>query len=294
MSASPLVRNGDSALSEKTNPGLTEEEYQCFCEKLESLSGIRLGEGKLYLVNSRLSRLMNRFACASVSDLVKKFDANPRGDLVTAIIDAMTTNETKWFRDGYPFDALSKIILPEWVQQGKSQAEIYSAACSFGQEAYSISMVCEEFSRKPLKGSAPKVRIVGSDISSETIDRAARGIYENTELARGLTPVQAGAHFDDLGDGTLRVAEPIRRRVRFVRRNLFDSMLAVGRFDVIFCRNVLIYFGSERKHQVLSNILSVLNTNGYLIVGGSESLGEVADQFEMITVPGGVIYRYTK
>ncbi|MBE1274690.1 CheR family methyltransferase [Enterovibrio baiacu] len=272
-----------------TNIAITEQEYRDFCKYLESKCGIVLGDSKQYLVRSRLSPLLTRYKLASMSELFQLVLTNRNRDLAVAAIDAMTTNETLWFRDTYPFEVLANKLLPE-VAESKRPIKIWSAASSSGQEPYSIAMTIQEvLAKRP--GLFQSAQITGTDISSTMLDNCRAGIYDNLALSRGLSPERKRKFFEDAGEGRMKVNDSLKRMVTFKPQNLMESYGLLGKFDIIFCRNVLIYFSPEMKAKVLNQMASSLNPGGYLLLGASESLTGLTDRFEMIRCNPGIIYR---
>ncbi|OIN07733.1 CheR family methyltransferase [Oceanisphaera psychrotolerans] len=267
----------------------TDEQYRIFCQFLETSTGIVLSDGKQYLVKSRLSPLLARFQIASLGELIDRAMSVRERELKTAVIDAMTTNETLWFRDGYPFTLLADKLFPELAKPGKS-LKIWSAASSSGQEPYSIAITAQEYqARRP--GSLPGLQIVATDISTGMLEQCKSGIYDSLSLARGLSPERRKQFFTPLADGKMQLQPRIRNMVSFRAFNLLDSYSLLGKFDLIFCRNVLIYFSPENKSRILKQFAAALNPGGYLLLGASESLTGLSDKFEMIRCNPGIIYR---
>ncbi|AEY02469.1 chemotaxis protein methyltransferase CheR [Oceanimonas sp. GK1] len=267
----------------------TDEQYLAFCRFLESNTGIVLGNSKQYLVKSRLAPLLARFGIASMGELLERSMQLRERELKTAVIDAMTTNETLWFRDVYPFVQLSERLFPELAKPGKS-LRIWSAACSSGQEPYSIAMTAQEYSaRRP--GALPGLQILATDISATMLEHCKTGIYDSLSLARGLSPERRSRFFTPLSEGRMQLQAGIRNMVSFRSYNLLDSYASLGKFDIIFCRNVLIYFSPENKSKILNQFAGALNPGGYLLLGASESLTGLSDRFEMIRCTPGIIYR---
>ncbi|MDD1783296.1 protein-glutamate O-methyltransferase [Enterovibrio sp. ZSDZ35] len=272
-----------------TNIAITDQEYRDFCKYLEAKCGIVLGDSKQYLVRSRLSPLLTRFSLSSMTELFQLVLSNRNRDLAVAAIDAMTTNETLWFRDGYPFDVLANRLLPE-IGESKRPIKIWSAASSSGQEPYSMAMTIQEVqTKKP--GMLGSVSITATDISSTMLENCRAGVYDNLALSRGLSPERKRQFFEDVGDGRMKIKDPLKRMVTFKPQNLMDSYGLLGKFDIIFCRNVLIYFSPEMKSQVLNQMAGSLNPGGYLLLGASESLTGLTDRFEMIRCNPGIIYK---
>jgi chemotaxis protein methyltransferase CheR len=269
---------------------LSDDLYKQFSNFLAVQSGIVLGDNKQYLVKSRLSPLMTQFGIESLSDLVTRAMSVRERDLKMAVVDAMTTNETLWFRDTYPFQLLTDKIFPELGKSGRP-IKIWSAASSSGQEPYSIAMTAlEQQVKKP--GTLPGgVQIVGTDISSTMLNQCKEGVYDSLALARGLSPERKKLFFEPYDDNKMRVVERVRKLTTFRPLNLLESYSLLGKFDIIFCRNVLIYFAPEVKSKILNQFAGSLNPGGYLMLGASESLAGLTDKFEMVRCNPGIIYK---
>lgn len=269
---------------------INDQEYREFCRFLEAQCGIVLGDSKQYLVRSRLSPLVSQFSLSSLSELLQVVNTGRNRELRVAAVDAMTTNETLWFRDIYPYTVLSDRILPE-LAANKRPIKIWSSASSSGQEPYSIAMtVLETQNRRPGMLANP-VQITATDISQTMLETCRSGAYDNLALSRGLSMERRRMFFEDNGDGRLKVNDKVKRMVNFRPQNLKDSYALLGKFDVIFCRNVLIYFSPEMKAKVLNQMAASLNPGGYLLLGASESLTGLTDKFEMIRCNPGIIYK---
>lgn len=270
---------------------LSDDIYKQFSDFLEVQCGIVLGDNKQYLVKSRLIPLMTQFSILELSDLIHQSMSYKNRELRTAVIDAMTTNETLWFRDKYPFELLSQKIFPEMLAKKKS-LKIWSAASSSGQEAYSIAMTAMEYQKqKAVLGM--NVQIVGTDISNTMLEQCKKGMYDTLALSRGLSDERKRQFFDSVNDGTgkFQVKAEVKKMTNFRSYNLLDSYSILGKFDIIFCRNVLIYFSSEVKSKILNQFGSALNPGGYLILGASESITGLTDKFDMIRCNPGIIYK---
>ncbi|WP_413110730.1 CheR family methyltransferase [Thaumasiovibrio sp. DFM-14] len=269
---------------------ISEQDYREFSRFLESQCGIVLGDSKQYLVRSRLSPLMTRFAAESLSVLLRMAIKGYNRELKIAVIDAMTTNETLWFRDNYPYTVLSEQLLPALAEK-RRPLKIWSAASSSGQEPYSIAMTILETQAKRPGLLTFGTQITATDISMSMLENCKHAVYDRLSLGRGLSDERKRRFFEDVGDGKMRVMDNVRRMVNFRHLNLLESYGLLGRFDVIFCRNVLIYFSPELKAQILNQMAACLNPGGYLILGASESLTGLTDKFEMVRCNPGIIYR---
>lgn len=264
-------------------------EYNTFRRYLEDACGIVLGENKHYLVTSRLKRVTEEFSFSTLSEMMATLVKGNDRQLREKVIDAMTTNETMWFRDVYPFEILKKELLPE-LAKNNSPIRIWSAASSTGQEAYSISMTTSEFKLANPGKLTSNVEIVGTDISQTVVNKAKQGRYDELSVVRGLSPERRDKFFTHNGD-EWTINHNIMQRTRFTELNLLNNYSLLGRFDIIFCRNVLIYFSSEMKKDILERMGKILKPGGTLILGGSESPTGYTKVFSMERYPDGVVYR---
>jgi len=269
---------------------LDDSSYQQFRTFLEQQCGIVLGDNKQYLVKSRLSPLMNKFDIDSLGELVKKTLAPVERQLRAAVIDAMTTNETLWFRDDYPYKLLKSKILPEFADR-RTPIKIWSAASSSGQEPYSIAMSVLEYKQSNPGAFSRGVEIIGTDISATMLEHCKYGHYDNLALARGLSTERKDKFFESGDNGMLKVKDEVKNMVSFRPLNLLNSYSLLGRFDIVFCRNVLIYFSPEIKSQIIGQIHGVLNNSGYLFLGASESISGLSDDFNMLRCNPGIVYQ---
>ena len=265
------------------------EQFRVFLEKA---CGILLGENKQYLVSSRLNKLMEQQGIKSLGELVQRIQSQPRGGLREQVVDAMTTNETLWFRDTYPFEVLKNKVIPEFIKNNPGQRlRIWSAACSSGQEPYSISMSIDEFERGNLGQLKMGAQIVATDLSGSMLTNCKTGEYDSLAIGRGLSQERLQRYFDTKGPGRWAVKAPIRSRVEFRSFNLLDSYAALGKFDIVFCRNVLIYFSAQVKKDILMRIHGTLKPGGYLFLGASEALNGLPDHYQMVQCSPGIIYQ---
>lgn len=269
---------------------LDEKSYHQFRTFLEQQCGIVLGEKKQYLVKSRLAPLMSKFDVSSLSELVNRTLSPVERQLRAAVIDAMTTNETLWFRDDYPFKLLQSKLLPDFADR-KTPVKIWSAASSSGQEPYSIAMSVLEYQQRNPGAFARGVQVVGTDISSTMLEHCKYGHYDSLALARGLSEERKRQFFENGDNGMLKVKDQVKKMVNFRPLNLLNSYNLMGRFDIVFCRNVLIYFSPEIKAQIISQIHGTLNDGGYLFLGASESLSGLSDSFNMLRCNPGIVYQ---
>jgi len=250
---------------------ITAKEYSDFQHFLSQECGIEIGENKQYLVKNRLSHVIQEFGLSSFSELLSQLHAGSRYALRLRprVIDAMTTNETFWFRDDRQFDALRQEVLPELLQHKRGAIRIWSAACSSGQEPYTMSLCIEEMQKtQALKGS---VQIVGTDISESILNEARRAMYSDLDIKRGLDTHLQASYFTHCEQG-YQLKSEIMRRVRFQQLNLLQSFTHLGQFDIIFCRNVLIYFSDKVKRDILQRMLGILEPGGALFLSSTESV----------------------
>ena len=272
-----------------TDSSLPAKDYDTFRKYLEDACGIVLGENKHYLVTSRLKRVTEEFSFPSLTEMMQSLTSGNDRKLREKVIDAMTTNETMWFRDTYPFEILKNDLYPE-LGKSRQPVRIWSAASSTGQEAYSISMTTSEFQQSRPGVLSADVEIVGTDISQTVVNQAKKAEYDELSVIRGLSPERRDRFFTRQGDHW-QVKPDITRRTRFTELNLLNNYSLLGKFDIIFCRNVLIYFSSELKTDILERMAQILKPNGYLILGGSESPTGYTKAFEMVRFSSGVVYR---
>lgn len=272
------------------NKDLSTNGYIQFSQFLEHQCGIVLGANKQYLVRSRLSSLLYDHPYDNLDALVEQAISGRDRSLLQIVIDAMTTNETLWFRDSYPYDLLIKSILPD-IAAKKGRARIWSAACSSGQEPYSIAMSALEAQRGSLNGNRLNVEIIGTDLSASMLEKCREGRYDELSLARGLSMERRQRYFSQHPSGMLEVKPEVKRMVSFRSFNLLHSYSSLGQFDVVFCRNVLIYFSAEVKQKILQQIAALLAPGGILFLGASESISVAGNLFDMIKCSPGLYYK---
>lgn len=269
---------------------LDSRSYNEFREFLERQCGIVLGDNKLYLVKSRLGPLMAKFGIATLAELVQRSMQISERAIRSAVIDAMTTNETLWFRDTYPFELLYNRVFPEYKNQ-RTPLKIWSSASSSGQEPYSIAMTYLEFKAKNPGALPGGIQIIGTDISNKVLEQSKEALYDKLSLARGLSMERRQKFFVNADEGQARLKDEVRKLVQFRHLNLLDSYSLLGKFDIIFCRNVLIYFAPDLKRKILAQFKQSLNPEGYLFLGASESISGISEDFDMIRCSPGIIYR---
>ncbi len=266
-------------------------EYLAFCDYLEKSSGITLGENKAYLVKNRLRPILEEHNVESLSEATNLIKSGRDPKLKLEIIDAMTTNETSWFRDQYPFEYLHDVLLPKLTGNRMSTPRIWSAACSYGHEAYSISMIIEEFMMRNPGCFPGGIQIIGTDISSRVVKSATAAEYDYLSMSRGLSEERKKKYFTKSENEIYKLNDKIKCRTRFQNLNLLESYATLGKFDIIFCRNVLIYFSSENKAEIMNKFAKSMHSDGVLILGASETVTNHSNAFEMVKCPRGVVYK---
>lgn len=275
---------------------ISAEEIRVLTQYIYAISGVSLDASKAYLLETRLRHLLQKYACRSYLDLHSKAQADRSGGLEKEIVDAITTNETLFFRDSAPFELFKHKILPELID-ARSRAfsgrpvplRIWSAACSTGQEVYSIAIALRE-ALGNLAGY--QISILGTDISDEAVAKASYGKYNRFEIERGLPPAVLHKYFTAMGDGW-KIRDEIRAMAVFKKFNLMKPFTGVGRFDVVFCRNVAIYFTAADKRAVFEKIAGVLEPDGALLIGSTESLSGVTPAFEPRRYMRSIFYQPT-
>jgi len=257
------------------------EEYQFFVDFVSRRLGHELGPDKQYLVESRIQQFLRPELFAGLGDLIANLKIGSDQCLERKVIDALTVNETFFFRDETPFQFLRNVILPQIKQQAAKKIspdhslKVWSAACSSGQEAYSIAMLLYEDGF----ASAPWVpSIVATDVCSWAIDQGRKGTYSDFEVGRGLGEQRKLEHFVHQGD-CWGIKPRLKDMVQFAHFNLLEKFPPQAPFDVIFCRNVLIYFDVSNKKKVLETIANSLKPHGWLILGGTETAMGLCDRF---------------
>lgn len=271
-----------------TEKEFDQHHYISFSHFLEKACGIVLGNNKQYLVRSRLTPVIKLFGCMSINVFIDSVIQGNQQHRVAAV-EAMTTNETLWFRDNYPFKLLENPILNQFSNK-KTALRIWSAACSSGQEAYSVAMTTLNFKKQQPNKFSAGVEIIGTDISQEMLQRCRAAEYDQLAISRGLPNQFKSDFFDTVDNGNLRLKSQVKALAKFRSINLLDSYSSLGKFDIIFCRNVLIYFSHEVKMQILQKIAACLQDDGILFLGASESISGLTDKFVMVRCNPGLYY----
>jgi chemotaxis protein methyltransferase CheR len=273
---------------------ITSVEFKLLRDYIEEHCGICLGEEKAYLIETRLAGLMVENGCPDFGSFYRLARSEASPTLREKIIDAMTTNETLWFRDIHPFTILQEQLLPvlaEEVRDGRRfRIRIWSAACSTGQEPYSIAMAVQEFCRTHPWVRPSHFEIVASDISPSALFLAKMGRYDENAMRRGLSEEMRARYFTQEGQAW-KVVPDLQALVSFRKFNLQDPMDALGHFDIVFCRYVAIYFAEGFKRRIFGGIARLLTPSGHLFVSAVESLRGITDAFTPLTFAGGLYYQ---
>jgi len=273
---------------------VTPEEFKAFSQYILDISGISLGVGKEYLLETRLTQLMGTLNCSSYAQLLQKAKVDIKKKIENQIIDAISTNETYFFRDKSPFDLLQYKIIPDLIDSktkknpvSKPSLKLWSAANSTGQEIYSIAMTLIEMG---ITQDNYNIQLIGTDISDAAIAQASYGVYNKFEITRGLDPRRLNRHFTPYEDG-YKIRDRVRAMVTFRKMNLMKPFVGLGKFDIILCRNVMIYFTTQDRKRIYQNISKVLNPDGYMLIGSTESLVNEIDLFQPKKYLNSVFYQ---
>jgi chemotaxis protein methyltransferase CheR len=263
------------------------ENLRFLCRTIYEDSGILVDESKAYLLEARLTPIAKGESDGTLDGLCHLIRANSTPGIRRKVVEAMTTNETLFFRDARPFEALQGQVIPQLVQKkaGQRRLRVWCAACSSGQEPYSLAMMWLEMAI-----SGWSIDILGTDLSEEVLAKAQGGRYSLLEVNRGLPAKYLVKYFTRMNMEWELKAE-VRRMVRWQKFNLKDSMRSLGEFDLVLCRNVLIYFDLETKRRILEGIRQVLVKDGYLILGGSETTLNVDERFTRTQFGLAVMYQ---
>ncbi len=271
------------------------EEFKIFSKYILDISGIALDIGKEYLLETRLNPLLAKYNASTYAELLHKAKMNLKKEIENEIIDAISTNETYFFRDKSPFELLQHKIFPDLIDKRtqrnasiKPVIRLWSAANSTGQEIYSIAMTLLEMGVTTDKYN---IKLFGTDISDAAIAYASYGLYNKFEVARGLDPRRLTRYFDKKED-RFKIRDEIRVMAQFQKMNLMKPFVGLGKFDIILCRNVMIYFTTEDRRKIYQNISKVLEPDGYLLIGSTESLANDIDLFASKKYLNSVFYQF--
>ncbi len=269
------------------------DELTVVAKYVHEQTGIVLDNSKSYLIESRLGPLAEELGCRSYNELLMKARTDMRHTVQNRIIDAITTNETFFFRDNNPFELLRHKVFPDLFDKimapgnFSKRLKIWSAACSTGQEVYSIAVILRELLPDV---DSWNIRILGTDISDAAIAQASYGRYNRTEISRGLNPSQLSKYFIQDGN-SYRIKDELRAMAMFKKQNLLKPFIGMEKYDIILCRNVAIYFSPDSRKDIFERIANQLNPGGILIIGASESLMGITDRFTRKDYMRSVFYQ---
>lgn len=268
---------------------MIETDYDHFCRIVRERSGLVLSPEKAYLVDGRLGPVARREGLQDVPNLLRRLRAGDAERLIGICVDAMATHESYFFRDGAPFEHLEKMLFPQLIaaRQSVRTLKIWCAACSSGQEPYSIAMILKEMGHR-LAGW--RIDILATDMAEPILAKARAATYSDFEVQRGLAPERLTRWFTRQEAGW-QVSQDLRQMVRFRTHNLLQGTAGLGVFDVILCRNVLIYFDVEGKRKIFSQLGAALANDGALLLGSAETVIGVTSELEPITGARGLFQR---
>jgi chemotaxis protein methyltransferase CheR len=268
---------------------MTPVDFEYVCRLVRDRSGIVLETGKEYLVDARLTPVARQCDLASVSELVGRLRAGPDNGLTTRVVEAMVTTETSFFRDLHPFNTLRTTVLPDLFRRRRDERRlsVWFAACSTGQEPYSFALMIREYFPEFIGW---RLELLATDISAETLARARTGVYNQIEVNRGLPATLLVKYFRQHG-ANWELSEVVRRMVEFREMNLTRPWPVLPRMDLIFLRNVMIYFDVDTKKGILNRIARVMRSDGYLLLGGAETTLNLNDSIRRVEHLKGGFYQ---
>lgn len=277
-------------------PPLSPAEMDSWSRYIQEISGIHLDQTKTYLIQARTASLLRKTESRSWSDLLQKIRLDSSGQLRNELINSITTNETSFFRDRAPFELLKHKLIPDLIDRRaregyrKIPIRIFSAACSTGQEVYSTIILLKE-----LLGdlSAFDILVSGADISDRAVSQASRGLFSSMEVARGLSPDRLSRFFNVTPEG-YKIKDEFRFLASFKKANLLAPIQPANHYDIIFCRNVAIYFDADNRRKLLQGICSILKNDGALIVGSTETITDMSDTLQAMHHLHTVFYQKLK
>lgn len=264
---------------------ISQQDFEKIAKYIKKKSGIHLTEDKLYLLETRLMPVATKNQCKNIAELSEKLSNTNDDKLITEVTEALTTNESSFFRDVKPFDQIINVIIPRILaaEPGKKKIRIWSAACSTGQEPYSVMMkIMESGKYKDIE-----FEILASDFTSHVIEKAKSGIYTQFEVQRGVPITMLVKYLEQQGEDW-KIKPEVSKNVKFEQVNLIEDFTSIGKFDIVLCRNVLIYFDMETKSQVLHNIGKVMSPKACLILGSSESVYGIENEFVLLPDSQGI------
>ncbi|MBL6959071.1 MAG: protein-glutamate O-methyltransferase [Rhodospirillales bacterium] len=265
---------------------MTPEDFQFISKLIKERSGLVLTEDKSYLLESRLMPVARKRGLKGLEELISTLRTHKEEAFIVEVTEAMTTNESFFFRDNKPFDLFRDQVMPEMLKNRATQKSlrVWCAAASSGQEPYSLAIILKEMAAQM---AGWKAEIIGTDISKDILKKAQDGLYSQFEVQRGM-PIQMLMKYFEKQDELWAIKPEIKELVQYRFYNLLDSLLPLGKFDVVFCRNVLIYFDQETKGKVLDQISTLLPPDGVLFLGGAETVLGISDKFKPLQGQRGI------
>lgn len=255
---------------------MSDLDFEHLARQVQQRSGLNLGPEKAYLVRSRLEPVAKAHGFADAPAMLAEIRRTNAAHLVQRCTEALATHESSFFRDGAPFDILRTDLIPELMRSRAAtrSLRIWCAACSSGQEPYSVAIMLREMGLQPLGW---KIEILATDFSRPILEKARAGLYNEFEMKRGLSVERVERWFERV-DGSWRVAPLVRQMVSFREHNLLESACALGKFDIVLCRNVMIYFDTERKRRALANLSAAMAPDAALVLGSAETVMGLSTQ----------------
>lgn len=265
---------------------MTPDQFDFIAKILKDRSGLALTGDKMYLLESRLTPIARKHGLEDLGALVNEVQTKKSEPMTREITEAMTTNESFFFRDGRPFDMFREYVLPQLLESrsNRKTLRIWSAACSSGQEPYSLAMILKE---EAAKLQDWRIEIIATDLSGDILEKAKVGIYSQFEVQRGL-PIQLLMKYFEQNNEMWQIDSAIRAMVKYQEINLLEDLASLGKFDVVFCRNVLIYFDQPTKTKVLDAISRQMPKDGYLFMGAAETVLGVSETFKPVPSQRGL------
>jgi chemotaxis protein methyltransferase CheR len=268
---------------------MSASDFAYLADLLKRRSGLALPAGKSHLIETRLAPVARRFGFKTVAALLHELPHGPES-MARSVTEAMTINDTWFFRDRAPFESFKDIILPAMLARRMTHGRIriWCAAASTGQEAYSLAMILQE---AELAANDWEFELIATDLNTDSIARAREGLYTNFEVQRGLGIRRLVGHFTQVGEDQWRISDPLRRMVNFRSFNLLDSFDWLGEVDVVFCRNVLLYFDESMKRRVLKKLVAATARDGFFVTGTAETPHELVPELEPVADARGLYTR---
>lgn len=277
---------------------LNPQEFSLLSQFIEQQSGIMLKENKAYLIKNRLSHLVKEYGCRTFAEFYFRLRNEPAGSpMVTSVVDAITTGETSWFRDRHPFRILRNRFFPEYRREiacgRRRNVEVLSIGCSTGQESYSIAMTALDVygAHGGERACLEQVHVTGVDISRTCLEVARSAEYETVAMGRGLSPEYRDRYFRQSGAGTWRVRKKVRDLVGFRSFNLDDGIWDLGLFDILFLRNVIIYFSDGLKRNIFEKLARIMRPGAILFLGTGETVSGYTTLFHILEDDGAIYYQ---